>query len=622
MRKSPSGKETGRKRLGLKDRLSLSFLALCIGITVLVGGAGLFFGVISQNSYILAQQRLVAHRASEEVSDYIAEKVGILKTAIWMVDMAENDPVAIRDNVNGIMGISGDFRQVALLDESGKVVGYASRVSNALSDNLLALLSGAENAVRENDVYFSPSYIDEGSGEPMVVVASAVKDVFGRFRGTLMAEISIKFMWDLVGGMRVGEGGLAYVTDRKGFLLAFPDSGRVLKGGDVSGLEVMEAYRQGDLLSDGGYAAISRGIDGTLAVVTLVSVGLPGWVVITELPFWEAYAILVQEVVLFVVFILLLYVLFVAVSRYLSRRLSLPIVNLRDAATEIGQGNLTKKIAVDSHDEIGDLARSFNEMTGRLKDLYDNLEAKVEERTRELEAHRVEFISIATHQLKTPITALKWNTEALAENAAELGPNSRELVGDIVKIISGMSNLVNALLNVSRLDLGTCAVIPEPLSLKESLQSVIGLLQPEIERKRLDLAVSVGVDVPGSYDADPQLLDIIFQNLLSNAVKYTPDGGKIDVSLSMSDLSVVFRVSDSGIGIPKDQQDRIFTRMFRADNSVSAEGTGLGLYMVKRILENIGGRIEFVSREGEGTVFTVTLPEKGMPARAGTRRLS
>jgi PAS domain S-box-containing protein len=242
---------------------------------------------------------------------------------------------------------------------------------------------------------------------------------------------------------------------------------------------------------------------------------------------------------------------------------------------------------------------------------------------REVDRAKTEFVSLASHQLRTPLSAISWYAEMLMDgDAGELNKQQLEFLSEIYQGNKRMVALVNALLNVSRIDLGTFAVEPIPTKIVEIAESVIKELQPQIETKKQKLKTDFD-DLP-EMNLDVNLTRIIFQNLISNAVKYTPDEGTVTVKVKKKDEQVVITVSDTGYGIPKEQQERIFQKLFRADNvrEKEADGTGLGLYIVKAILDNSGGDINFVSEENKGTTFTATLPITGMAKKDGTKGLS
>ena len=171
-----------------------------------------------------------------------------------------------------------------------------------------------------------------------------------------------------------------------------------------------------------------------------------------------------------------------------------------------------------------------------------------------------------------------------------------------------MVNLVNALLNVSRLELGTFAVEPKLIELAEFVDVIIKDAKQETKRKKLQ--VKSFISGKSTVNVDLNILHIVIQNLISNAIKYTPDKGQITMDINNKDHELLIKIVDSGYGIPKDQQDKVFTKFFRAENirTQNTDGTGLGLYVVKSMLEKIGGKIWFESEENKGTTFYVDIP--------------
>lgn len=225
---------------------------------------------------------------------------------------------------------------------------------------------------------------------------------------------------------------------------------------------------------------------------------------------------------------------------------------------------------------------------------------------------KTEFISIVSHQLKTPIGSLEWLAEMLLDNdAGKLNTKQRSMISDIYATSERIARLVGDLLNVSKLEMGK--IIPE---LKEF--GIFGLLK-EIKQelataytpKKQKINIAIEKNIP-KLKTDPKLLREILANLFSNAVKYTPNAGSINISVKKDDENFIFEIKDSGIGIPQSEQGRIFNKFFRAENAkeIHIEGTGLGLYTVKSMIEALGGRIWFESEEEKGTTFYFTIPIK------------
>ena len=241
---------------------------------------------------------------------------------------------------------------------------------------------------------------------------------------------------------------------------------------------------------------------------------------------------------------------------------------------------------------------------------------------KDIDRAKTEFVSLASHQLSTPLSTVNWYAEMLlAGDAGKLNKEQKKYVDEVYRGTQRMVELVNALLNVSRLELGTFAVEPKPTDIGKLVQSAIDEQSPQINGKGLRVETAFDNAIP-LVPADPKLLRMVVQNLLSNAVKYTPQAGTIGVSLSLnSQKNVLLKVSDTGYGIPKSQHDKIFTKLFRADNvrEKDTEGTGLGLYVVKAIIDQSGGAIWFESEENKGTTFYVTVPLAGMKKKEGVK---
>ncbi len=226
---------------------------------------------------------------------------------------------------------------------------------------------------------------------------------------------------------------------------------------------------------------------------------------------------------------------------------------------------------------------------------------------------KTEFIALAAHQLRTPLSALKWYSEALLEHHVG-GVNAKQMEYLLQLHTSNerMVTLIDALLCVSRLELGSFKVRPEPVDIVAVVKQHIHEVSSLYKEKNLKISETYN-NLPPVAVLDAKLVGMVIQNIITNAMIYTSPGGTIDVTVSVDKTQkghLQFMVADTGIGIPKEQQSRIFEKLFRADNAMalSQDGTGLGLYIAKNIVTLLGGSIAFTSKLNKGTTFVVSIP--------------
>jgi PAS domain S-box-containing protein len=252
-------------------------------------------------------------------------------------------------------------------------------------------------------------------------------------------------------------------------------------------------------------------------------------------------------------------------------------------------------------------------------------------REKEIDKAKSEFISIASHQLKTPPTAIKLLTERLLSGKmGNFNQKQKEYVDDIRSSNQRMIDLVNALLNVSRIELGAFTIKVSEKDTLVMIQSILDELKPIINKEQLKLR-AVFPQNDTKLMLDEPLFRMVIGNLITNSIHYTAKGGEIKVECKevekgqtlggklLEEDCFVVMVSDTGYGIPQDQQSKVFTKFFRADNAREkhTDGTGLGLYIVKSILDHSGGLIWYTSHENEGSVFYVAVPMTGMRVKLG-----
>ncbi len=290
---------------------------------------------------------------------------------------------------------------------------------------------------------------------------------------------------------------------------------------------------------------------------------------------------------------LLVILIAVLISILFARRLTSPIQHMTRAAKEISAGKLDQRIPVESRDEIGELAKSFNQMAESL------------DQNRQL--NRQLFAGIA-HELKTPLTIIQGNLEAILDGVQEATP---EKIAALHTETALLNRLVNDLRDFTLAEAGQLKLSRESVKLRPLVVKIVEMLQPMLSDKDIELTVKVAVNLP-LVQADPDRVTQVFYNLLSNAIRHTSAKGSIELAalVDPDKKQVAVTVRDNGEGIPGEDLPFIFNNFYRVDQARARTtgGTGMGLAISKILVEAHGGSISVMSEPGKGSAFTFTLP--------------
>lgn len=236
-----------------------------------------------------------------------------------------------------------------------------------------------------------------------------------------------------------------------------------------------------------------------------------------------------------------------------------------------------------------------------------NLQQKKEE---QVEQSKNVLISLVSHQLRTPLSAVNWLTESLlSDDLGQVNKQQKEYIANIRESNKRMISMVNSILNISQIELDTFSFTFKPVNIVTLVDQLVSELDFHVQKKLITVKKQYGTNLDNVL-TDERYLRIIIENLLLNAIKYSPEKSTVTIDINNKQGKLFIIVSDQGFGIPKIDQPKIFSKLFRAGNVLQkdTDGLGLGLYMTKSVIERGGGKISFVSEEGKGTTFSVELP--------------
>jgi signal transduction histidine kinase len=605
-----TGSPTPRRTLAatLRGRLFLKYAALFVGVVcaalVANGLLDTWASFQEQNALLIRLQSEQARAAATRISLFIKDIERQLAWATqlpWNADTLDQwrfDAVRLLRQVPAVT-------EVAQLDGAGREQGRVSRfVKDALGRRTDFSQDEFFIKALANKVYYGPVRF-VGESEPYMTLALAG---VRRDWGVSVAEVNLKYIWDVVSQIRVGIHGRAYVVDPEGRLIAHPEISMVLRNTDASRLRQVQAARAEDTSAPPEQALETNDIEGRRVLSVHARVEPLGWLVFVELPVEEAYAPLYLSIQRSGVFIILALVLATLAGLFLARRMMIPIRALRDGAARIGSGDLGHRIVIRTGDELEALGGEFNSMATRLQESHATLESKIRDRT----LAKSRLLAAASHDLRQPLHALGLFVAQLrtASTPAERSP----IFERIDTAIATMNELFNSLLDISRLDAGALAPNMTEFPVGEVLKRVHTTFADSARAAGLRFRI---VASSAWVRSDFVFLEQILLNLVSNAVRYTAHGG-IVVGCRRRGGQLRIEVWDTGPGIPEDQRKKIFGEFYRYGNPQGDQsvGLGLGLAIVDRLCSLLIHPVELTSTVGRGSRFAVSAPTAAPQRRA------
>lgn len=619
-------------RRSLFRKYALTFAGLVTAALLASGGLGLYFSYRDARELVDELQREKARSAALRIEQFarllegqlrgalLVEQAGIVQTAeerhLELIRLLRQAPAIV---------------DVAWIDREDREQVRASRITrDEIGSGRDASGHPGLAVARTGSLYVSPVTFRHDS-EPFATLAVTAVDNGRRAtvadnRTVLLADVNLKLIWEVVADIRIGKTGYAYVVDAAGHLISHPDIGLVLRKTDLSELKQVKAELAGHPAARQAGAMQSTTIsnhsgDGRERWTLTAGAHIPAldWHVLVEQPMMEVFAPLLGTALRTGIVLLAGIALAALAALALARRMSAPIRALQESATRIGEGRLQERVLLATQDELQDLGEQFNRMADRLKASYDDLEGKVEARTRELAAAneaKSRFLAAASHDLRQPAHALGLFVAQL--RGARTRTDRERLLTRIESSSRAVSELLESLFDISKLDAGRVVPRCGVFSIQQIFDRLEQHYAPLAQSRELRFRIRPSHE---RVETDPLLLEQILMNLTANAMRYTKEGGVL-IAARRRPGCVRIEIWDTGIGIAPADRNRIFDEFYQVHGGVATDqskGLGLGLAIVRRLTDLLGLGLDVSSNVGRGSVFAVEVP--GAAARSGAGSL-
>ena len=423
------------------------------------------------------------------------------------------------------------------------------------------------------------------SSTPEIEFASPVRSNSGDTIAVILGMASLADLQHVIASSTIGSTGYIYLVDRTGKMIAGGGLyASMIGASDVVNLESVQKVIAGESLITDTTQMRYKSVFGESVVAAAMPVTEHGqtWGLVAEWPTVEADAVINALLIRDLIALIIVR----------------PIKKLEEGTARVAQGKFNEGVNIATHDELEDLGESFNTMVLGLK---------------ELEQLKDEFVFIAAHELRTPVAAMKGYLQLILEGTTGAIPDgTRAFIEKVIASNQRLIQLVNDLLEVARSQAGRLTIQVAPIDLAVGVAASLDELKSLADEKSVTMTYQPPSDLPQVL-ADTDRVKEMVVNLVGNAIKYMGGAGSIAVSHEIVDGRVVTHIADTGLGISKDAQEKLFQKFYRVQTDKTKEitGTGLGLFIVKEIIEKMNGTIWVTSEEGKGSVFSFSLPTAG-----------
>jgi len=593
---------------------------LVAGGLVASGLLEIYFRVHENREQLALLQKEAATVTAIKIEKFIQDVETSMRSAAKGLDIGRQTSSDYRFELKRLLFLAPAITEAVTISVDGIQRARESRLLlSSVNRERNVSGSAAFQRAKQGYSYFGPVYLVRGS-EPYMTMALPIEEFKGNIVGVLLAEVNLKYVWDVVSSIKPGKAGYAYAVSRSEELIAHPDISLVLRGRKVSDLDQVRAAFQPVSDDHGRALTVARNLQGKQVISSFALVPRLDWAVFIERPVEEAHEALYSSLLRTSGLLLTGLALALFASFFVARRVIRPLRVLGEGADRIASGDMGFRVDLKTGDEIETLAGEFNRMAGALEEAYSRLEEKVVERTRELVAAndqlkeldklKSRFLSNVSHELKTPLTAIVGLAANMLDGiTGRLNDKQREYLSDIRASSDRLARLIKDLLDLSIIEAGRVEFRPAPFALTSLVWEVANSLRPVAEQKLINIEV-ISTEANPIVWADRDRIAQVLTNLIGNAIKFTSPQGKVMVSAQMNGGAwAEVTIGDTGPGIPAEEAERIFDEFYQITRpGIESRGVGLGLAISKKLVEMHGGKIGVKIEMGKGSTFYFTVP--------------
>lgn len=609
----------------LGTTMTIAFLSVCAIVMLMNGAINIYYSIMSNQEVVFKQQQLIASDTANEVKNFIHQK-NVMLTSIGNVNnLLTLDSEEQKLILGKLLGLDSSFRQISIMDTENRELARVSRLSK-LSLGQLTKENEKEalEVTAEGDTYISKVYVDETTFEPIIIMAVPMKNTIGDKIGIIFAELNLKFMWDLIASLEIGEGGTAYVVDSDGALIAFEDEGRVIKGEKLLGITEVSNFVQNKVREDNKFQ-YRKGILGNDVLASYVALSKPDWAVFIEIPVLEAAQPVIKSLTISILAMFISFILAAIIAIFLSKRITRPIIELKEAAKLISSGKLDVEIKNNSKSEIGELATAFSQMLSNINILVMNIKqaskvileksSTLKERA-DQSALSSEAVVCAMDQISRGADDQAREAEKTSEQTNVLGIEIDSAVSkaiEVEKITEDTKDLsirskdtVDLLIKrAQETDRITRMFIENTKRLSNSLEQIraIAVAISKITNKTKTLSLNARIEAARAGEAGRGFVVIV--NEISNLADQSGDAAKmIDPILKeiQFQTEVSTKTSEQAIEIVEEQMQTVFLTQSAFDEIISSMENAIS--HIIELNETIK-KIDIFKQQSIGSVMTI-----------------